>query len=144
MNFTKVKTYGKSDNFKIFLYRETLYIKKIIVLLKDEKILIFFDESTFRPNRTTLSKWCKKKNPPRIFVDKNLEKFNLLLSISEFNYTHQKTTSCNTNTDGVKQYLKEICQILKSSIVFKEIYKQKQIYFVLDNASYHRNIRIKK
>ena len=140
--FGNPKVVNRKVFSKNFNKIQFIFLQKVLEVIKQDKLLLFFDESIFANHKRNFKCWHLKDQNQRIKTYGKIKTKKLLMVVSNMQIIHFKINN-NTNSNEVVSFFKEVVNKIKANIFLKETWENGNIWILLDNAPYHKTKAVK-
>ncbi len=104
-----LKNYRRLTNEN--LAQRSVFINKILDIIKTETYIIYIDESSFRSSSSNFKKWILKTDSNELLYHGRLKNVNLILACSCDDVIYSQIQDGNNNSDAIIDYLVELKKI---------------------------------
>lgn len=137
-NRLNFKSNNNHHNYQLIYFCE-IFCKLVI----KEKYFIFIDECSFNSNKRSTKIWVNN-NSKNILLDKSrISGVNLILSASKEDIIYFQISECRLNSEKFIAYLDKLEETILNNDRLTEIYKNNEIYLIMDNCSIHKSKEVK-
>jgi len=111
-----------------------LMLEKIMEVIKNDEIIMYFDESTFNNVKRPIRKWQGKSYNQKQYTKGRLPSKKLLMIVTNQKMIHYKINDCNTNTKEIIKFFTETVNRLRQDFFLKEDFEKREFGYFLDNT----------
>ena len=132
------------NNFRVFQNKcqvqKTVFLKKLISVLKQDYLIIFIDESSFSNHHKSFRKWEYKTARDEVSYPGRMKSISLLCAVSEHEILQSELIEPPIKSHLIKSFIRKLeCKKFNYNLGDSRLKNKKKIYF-LDNAAIHTSV----
>lgn len=126
-----------SANTKLNYIQNMTFLKELLMLFKNNYIVLFTDECSFNSMQISNRCWIKIGKENVKFVPQRNKKLNLILTTTIDGIVHYEFNWINLNSEMFINYIRNLEIKIKDDDKFKNHYFKEKIVVCMDNAKIH-------
>lgn len=125
---------SKDDNSRV---KDLVYFSKLREIIRQERIILYLDESSFSERRNSVKAWNKRNTNTNISNGGRVRSISIMGAISENALLHWVKIEGRYNSTDFIRFIEELEDKISNSSELKEHLDNRNIFVVLDNAKIH-------